>query len=150
MLRLDEEINFIPITYDRIFKSIFTTDKKLLKEFLFSQFDFDMDIDKCKIKILNSELPVNTYYEYQKTADIIVRIEDNTFINLEVNREHFKEVEDRNSLFADKIRQLIIEKGETYKDIKKKLFIQLNLNAVDKLDENYQKIKYGTDEVISY
>lgn len=109
-----------------------------------------MDIDKCEIKILNSELPVNTYYEYKKTADMIVRIEDNTFINIEINRERFKDVEDRNSLFADKIKQMIIEKGESYKDIGKKIFIQLNLNAVDKLDENYQKIKYGEDEVVSY
>jgi len=32
MIKLDEEINFIPITYDRILKSIFTTNKRLLKK----------------------------------------------------------------------------------------------------------------------
>ena len=150
MIKLDEEINFIPITFDRVFKSIFTRNKRLLKEFLFSQFDFDLDIDNCKIAILNSEMSIDTYYEYQKTADIIVRLDDNTYINIEVNREYFKYVEDRNSLFADKIRQLIIEKGESYRDIKNKIFIQLNLNATDKLDENHNKIEYGEDRVISY
>jgi len=108
MIKLDEKINFIPITYDCIFKGIFIPNKKLLKEFLFSQFNFNIDIDKCKIKVLNSELPVNTYYEYKKTADMIVRIEDSTYINIEINREYFKDVEDRNALFADKIKQMII------------------------------------------
>ena len=118
--------------------------------FLFSQFDFDLDINNCKIAILNSELAVDTYYEYQKTADIIVRLEENTYINIEMNREYFKYVEDRNSLFADKISQLIVEKGDFHEDISNKIFIQLNLNATDKLDENHQKIEYGEDRVVSY
>ena len=149
MMMLDCEMEFVSLTYDKMFKGIFKRDLELLKTFLLTQLELGIEPDKCKIQLLDSELPKDNRKEYQKTVDIYVKI-DNTYVNIEVNREYFKNVERRNFIFADKLNSMLLESGQTTKDISDKVFIQLNLNAVDKLDENKEKLKYGSDKVVTY
>ncbi len=146
---IDSEIEFIPLTYDKLFKGIFKPDLELLKSFILSQLEFDLKEDECKIELLDSEIPKSNKREYQKTVDIYVKIDD-IYVNIEVNREYFKDVERRNFIFADKLNAMLLESGQTTKDISDKVFIQINLNAIDKLDENKEKLKYGSDKVVTY
>jgi len=149
MIMLDEELEFVPLTFDGLFKGIFKKDLELLKTFILVQLEIDINPDACKIELLDSELPKDNKREYQKTVDIYVKI-DNIYVNIEVNREYFKDVEKRNFIFADKLHTMLLESGQTTKDISDKIFVQINLNAIDKLDENKQKLKYGTDKIVTY
>ena len=149
MIKLDAEMNFIPLTFDGIFKGIFKKDLDLLKKFILSQLEFDIDLDKCKIELLDSELPKDKSFEYQKTVDIYVKI-GNLYVNIEINREYFRTIEKRNFIFAEKLHAMFLEKGENIKSLDDKIFVQINLNAVDKLDDKKEKLSYGTDTIVLY
>ena len=120
MIMLDYEMEFIPLTFDTLFKGIFKKDLELLKLFILSQLELDIDPSICKIELLDSELPKDNKREYQKTVDIYVKIEK-IYINIEINREYFKDVEKRNFIFADKLHVMLLEAGQTIKDISDKI-----------------------------
>ena len=65
---LDNKVKLLPITFDPIFKGIFGSNIELLKDFILSVLEIDIDRDKCKIRLLNNELPIENYKEYKKTV----------------------------------------------------------------------------------
>ena len=65
---LDKKVKLLPITFDPIFKGIFGSNIELLKNFILSVLEIDIDRDKCKIRLLNNELPIENYKEYKKTV----------------------------------------------------------------------------------
>ena len=149
MVKLDKEKEFIPLTFDGMFKGLFKKDLNLLKDFILSQLATDIDSDMCNIQLLDSELARDKYNEYQKTVDICVEM-NNILINVEINREYFKNVEKRNFLFADKLNTMMLKRGDGIEELENKIFIQINLNAIDKYDENHNKLAFGTDKVVFY
>jgi len=150
MKKLDDEIELIPLTFDFIFKGIFMNDLDLLKEFLLLQLQIDLELKYCNIELLTNELPKENKKEYKKTVDIYVRINDYIYVNIEVNREYFEDIKLRNMLFADKLYSMILETGESSKKLNNRYFVQINLNAIDKLDYNKNKLKYGTDRIVTF
>ena len=149
MVKLDKEREFIPLTFDGMFKGLFKKDLNLLKDFILSQLATDIDGDMCNIQLLDSELVKDKYNEYQKTVDICVEM-NNILINVEINREYFKNVEKRNFIFADKLNTMMLKRGDGIEELENKIFVQINLNAVDKYDENHNKLSFGTDKVVFY
>ena len=75
---------------------------------------------------------------------------NNIFVNVEINREYFKNVEKRNFIFADKLHTMMLHRGDDARTLEDKIFVQINLNAVDKYDSNKKKLKYGTDKIVYY
>lgn len=146
MNRLDCELEFIPLTYDGMFKGIFKKRLDILKLFILSQLELEISPDDCTIELLDSELPKDNKKEYQKTVDIYVKI-NNMFVNIEINREYFRDVVMRNLMFADKLYVGMLERGEAANNLKNKIFIQINLNAMDRTFNEYEKLKYGNDVV---
>ena len=65
---LDKKVKLLPTTFDPIFKGIFGSNIELLKDFILSVLEIDIDRDKCKIRLLNNELPIENYKEYKKTV----------------------------------------------------------------------------------
>ena len=65
---LDKKVKLLPITFDPIFKGIFGSNIELLKNFILSVLEIDIDRDKRKIRLLNNELPIENYKEYKKTV----------------------------------------------------------------------------------
>lgn len=149
LMKLDKEMEFIPLTFDGMFKGLFKKDLNLLKDFILSQLSTDIDGDMCNIQLLDSELVKDKYNEYQKTVDICVEM-NNILINVEINREYFKNVEKRNFIFADKLHTMMIKRGDGIEELENKIFVQINLNAIDKYDENHNKLTFGTDKVVFY
>jgi len=149
MKRLDEQMKFVPLTYDKLFKGIFKDDLELLKLFILDQLEFDIDPNRCKIELFDSEIPTLNNNEYQKTVDFFVKIE-NIYVNIEINREYFRSVEKRNLMYADRLYSLILEQGNNLGDLEDTVFVQINLNAVDKLNNKKEKLKYGTDRLVTY
>ena len=58
LMKLDKEKEFIPLTFDGMFKGLFKKDLNLLKDFILSQLVTDIDSDMCNIQLLDSELVI--------------------------------------------------------------------------------------------
>ena len=98
--------------------------------------------------MFDSEIFKYNKSEYQKTVDLYVKIQ-NIYVNIEINRKYFKNVEKRNLMYADRLYSMILEQGNDLNDLEDKIFVQINLNAVDKLDVRREKLKYGTDKLVT-
>ena len=44
----------------------------------------------------------------------------------------------------------MLHRGDDVESLENKIFVQINLNAVDKYDDNHNKLKFGTDKVVLY
>ena len=147
-----EVVNFIPLYYDFMFKKVFTENPNLLKRFLITVLDLDLNPDRSTINILNSDLPKSKLNEYNKTVDIVVSINNNNIINVELNGESYKSIKDRNLLYQNKIQTLFIETGTKYNDFSNYFFYQLNLNFGKSnyfKDKNFEMMDKDSGEKLS-
>ena len=108
IILLDEQEKFVPLTYDKLFKGIFKDNLELLKLFILDQLEFDIEPNECKIELFDSEIFKYNKSEYQKTVDLYVKIQ-NIYVNIEINRKYFKNVEKRNLMYADRLYSMILE-----------------------------------------
>lgn len=53
-------------------------------------------------------------------------------------------------IYADRLYSMILEQSKSLDKLDNIIFIQINLNAVDKLDAKKEKLKYGTDRLVTY
>ena len=81
VLKLDETLNLVPITFDYLFKSLFSDNLDLLKKFILSQLDNELVPEECKITLLNNDLPKENKNEYKKTVDLYVLINNSIYVN---------------------------------------------------------------------
>ena len=145
LVKLDKELKLIPLTFDKMFKSVFTYDLEIFKEFLILETNLDLDIESTNISLLNNELPKGIIKEYQKTIDIYVSLNDNTRIDVELNNASYNDLLSiRNSLYESKLFSMSLESGESIKELANKKIIQLNLNTKD------FNITYGEDILMTY
>ena len=145
LVKLDKELKMIPLTYDLMFKNVFTDDLDILKEFLILETSLDLDPKETSITLLNNELSKENKNEYKKTIDIYISLNDNVNINCELNNSNFNEAYSlRNGIYESKLFSMMLEKGEKPKDIIDKKLIQLNLNTKD------LNINYGEDILMTY
>ena len=142
MQKVEEKIQFIPLTYDYMFKKVFMEYPDILKKFLISVLKLDINPETSELIFLNSELPKTKRKEYRKTVDILVTINKVKIIDVEINTESYYDINERNTFYLEKIISMGVEKGTTYKETKNYYFYQLNLNVFGK--DNYFKDKYFT------
>lgn len=132
----------IPMTYDKMFKSVLTT--KEAKGYLISLISNITGIEKEKLKdnlvFKNNEQRLRGISEKRKITDMVVEIKDNV-INLEMNKEYYDGLIDRNNEYLSKIRESIILEGEKYSNIPK--IIQINF-------DNYNRYKTDKRVVIKF
>ena len=126
--KLDEEIELIPLSYDRAFKSTFKTNLNLLNHILNATLPIEISKED-KINLLDSEMPIINKKEHKQIVDVFVVINKNIFIDIEMNRSKFENVFERNDKYKNRISNVIFEKGESLKELKTKHIYQLNLNA---------------------
>ena len=68
---------------------------QILQRHLRKQIEINIDgeeLRKSNIKLLNNELPKETKKEYKKIVDLYVSIDDKVYVEIEVNRELFKDI----------------------------------------------------------
>ena len=133
---LDKKILLINLTYDITFKSVFQRNKELLKDYLNTM--LDVNIKSSKITFLNSELYKENKNEYHKIIDLYLSIDNQIFIDIELNKMPFKMVIERNNLYLNKLASMLLETGENIKKLKNYSLYQINLNA-HKSDLNINK-----------
>ena len=141
---LDNKVKLLSITFDPIFKGIFGSNIELLKDFILSVLEIDIDRDKCKIRLLNNELPIENYTEYKKFVYLNIVLNDDIFIEIEINRSDFNKVKRRNFIYQNKMYSMIPENGDDSKDLDNVIFYQLNLNTENKTED------YGEHVIVPY
>ena len=124
---LDKKILLINLTYDITFKSVFQRNKELLKDYLNTM--LDVNIRSSKITFLNSELYKENKNEYHKIIDLYLSIDNQIFIDIELNKMPFKMVIERNNLYLNKLASMLLETGDNIKKLKQYHLYQINLNA---------------------
>ena len=142
--KLDKEIEMIPLTFDPIFKGVFGNNIDLLKRFLNEVLELDLDVREMNVRLLNTELPKQNIREYQKRIDIYLCINNNIYIDIEINRSNFNRVKLRNYLYGSKTYSMLLESGDNISELEDKYFWQLNLNTEDK------SVDYGEDIIVRY
>lgn len=74
----------IPLTLDFMFKSVFEKHSNILKDFLISTLELNINADDTKLEILNNELVKENYNEYQKKVDIMVTLDKKNILILKL------------------------------------------------------------------
>ena len=124
----------LELTSDVVFKSFMLSDNtKNYKARLFSLITGIKEEDLKKAKYTSQELKnANKNHKTYKT-DIIVEV-DNHIINIEMNKEYYDGVIEKNSSYYSKLRSEILTHGDNYVDLKK--IIQINIDDFHKYKGN--------------
>ena len=133
-----QEAKIIPMIYDKAFKSILTS--KEVRSYLIDIISDVIKIDKEEIRknivFKQNEHNLLGINEKRKTSDLIVEISYGV-INLEMNKDWYDGLFDRNHEYISKIRENILKEEKRYNKLKK--VIQINF-------DNFNI--YKTEEII--
>ena len=138
--KVDKKLKLIDLTFDKMFKSVFASNKNVLKKFLLTELNLDMKPEETTIDISNNELLKELNTEYQKTVDIIVYLNNEIITNIESNKSAFNDIKDRNYFYFAKLHTLVLKEGDNPKKPTIKELYQLNINS------NENDNKFGEDE----
>ena len=126
--------NIIPLIYDREFKSFASIYSKELVDFIISL--CELNIECNNYSLINNE--ITTFYEDDKlmVTDLVYKLNDNTFLNIELNTSKSKYLIYKNLLYIYKIILNEQNKGKKYKDV---TVIQVNFDLYS--FKNMDKVK---------
>ena len=115
--------NIIPLIYDREFKSFANIYSKELVDFIIDL--CELNIECNNYNLINNE--ITTFYEDDKlmVTDLLYKLNDSTFLNIELNTSKSKYLMYKNLLYIYKIILSEQNKGKKYKDI---IVIQVNFD----------------------
>ena len=114
-----------------MFKAVFSNNKIILSKLVESILDYykvDIDIKDKEIIIKNNELPIDSYQDYQLICDYIIKLDDNTDLNIEINRSNYIGLVERNLTYSFKIFYEHFKTGDNYKESNKYTLFQVNFN----------------------
>ena len=137
---LDKERRMLPLTFDPVFKGVFSRNLEILKGFLVDVLHLEYELEELDIRILNNELPNENINEYSKRVDVNIVLKNDIYVEIEVNREDFNLVKYRNKLYEDKLYSMILEKGENPRNLENIWFYQLNLNTENRTEQQGEHI----------
>ena len=118
----------IPATYDFIFKKLLSEEDS--KPYLAKMISLIIEIDYKEIlkniRIGNTELMSIYKGDKNSIADIVVYIKESKLINLEMNKNYYKGLIDKNYNYINKLGSTLYKKGESYNS--EKQIIQINFD----------------------
>lgn len=128
------ENRVIPMIYDAVFKGVLQDKESegYLVDVISNVTGIKKDYMKGNIVFKNVELPKNSVREKGKATDLIVEIKEN-IINLEMNKNYYEGLYDKNDSYLDKIKEGIITKGSLYP--RRRKIIQINFDNFEVFDE---------------
>lgn len=119
------------LSYNAMFKAIISNNKYILSKLIEAILDYykiDIDIKDKELIIKNNELPIDNYQDRQLICDYIIKLDDNTEINIEVNRSKYIGVTERNLTYSFKIYYEHFKAGDDYDKFSKYTLLQINFN----------------------
>ena len=141
LYEVDKKELFISLTIDWCFKKVFDKYPVLLNILLNSTLGINIDIDNISFE--RNELLKEKKNEYNKSVDVLLKVDKYTIIDIELNSTSFESCKDRNIAYVDKLYGTIFEKGS--KNLDKYKVIQLNLNTIElNINKNKYDVIYET------
>ena len=131
---IEEKQRIIPMIYDVVFKSVLQDKESedYLIDIISNITGIKKDYMKGNIVFKNSELPKNNIKEKGKATDLIVELKEN-IINLEMNKNYYEGLYDKNDGYLDKIKDGVLTMGQTFP--RRRKIIQLNFDNFEVFDE---------------
>lgn len=133
------DVKIIPLTSNVMFKELFgNVENKEATAYLISTL-FELDYNEVlkNIKYQNTNLEINNIQDYKYDTDVIVTLNNEISVNIEMNKEYWKGIENRNLAYATTLFASQFKKGSKKEDFKNsKKVIQININ-----NYNYPKDK---------
>ena len=80
--KVDNVREMIPLTFDPVFKGVFSRNLEILKEFLRDVLHLEYELEELDIRILNNELIKESIREYQKVIDVNIVLNDNIYVEI--------------------------------------------------------------------
>ena len=142
--RLDK-VSFIPLTYDKFFKMIMKSNTDIFKEFLIKVLDLNNYMRNNYIMFMDKELTYEHIKEHGTVVDINVKFGKGLIIDVEINREEYSAVRDRNDLYLEKLDINNYKEKDSYSKIKNNKIYQLNINA-----NKYESKSKGKSIIVDY
>ena len=142
------EKKFIPLYYDKLFKKVFCDDNDLsLLKYLLNQ---ALDINPVDIVIKNAEILGDVYQTKRTYLDLVVKLDNGTVVNIEVNTNSGECFKDRNFAYECRLVSNNLKPNDQYVDLSKHIQLNLNINSPQtKPIMNYQLIDLETKEVLT-
>ena len=124
----------IPMIYDEIFKSVLQDKESegYLTDIISNITGIKKSYMKGNIVFKNTELPKDNFKEKGKTTDLIIEIKEN-IINLEMNKNYYEGLYEKNDSYLDKLKEGVITKGESFP--RRRKIIQINFDNFEIFDE---------------
>lgn len=131
---VEEKNKVIPMTYDVVFKSVLQDKESegYLIDLINGITGIKKEYLKGNIVFKNSELKKDEKNEKKKATDLIIEVKEN-IINLEMNKNYYNGLFEKNDRYIDKIKDGLVSKGDKY--IKQKKLIQINFDDFERFDE---------------
>ena len=114
-----------------MFKVVFSNNKVILSKLVEAILDYykvDIDIKDKELIIKNNQLPIDNYKDRGLICDYIIKIDDNTDLNIEINRSNYIGLKERNLTYSFKIFYEHFKAGDKYKEFSKYTLFQVNFN----------------------
>lgn len=143
------------LSYNSMFKAVMKNNPEVLKMYVEEILKYcksQIDLSNKNIKIRENELTLSHHDDKQLICDFILEVDENTEINIELNRTRYIGLEERNVTYCFKIYSEHFKKGDNKKDFKNYHIIQVNFNKFKNINnkryEEYMLIDSENREYI--
>lgn len=119
------------LSYNAMFKAVFSNNKLILSKLVESILEYcqiNIDVQGKELIIKNNELPLGNYKDKQLICDYIIKLNDTTELNIEINRENYLGLTERNMTYSFKIYYEHFKTGDKYQEFNKYNLLQVNFN----------------------
>jgi predicted transposase/invertase (TIGR01784 family) len=119
------------LSYDAMFRAIFTDNKYLLVKLvkaILKYYKINILINEDNIIVKKNELNIDKYNSKRFVCDYIIRIDEEHDINIELNRNSYYGLHERNITYSFKIYYEHFKIGNTYQEFNKYVLLQVNFN----------------------
>ena len=122
----------IPIlARNTMFKAVFSNNKKILTKVIEAILDYtkiNINIKDKDLIIKTNELPLKNYKSKQLICDYIIKLNDYTDLNIEINKSFYPGLTEKNMTYSFKIYYEHFKAGDKYKEFNKYYLLQVNFN----------------------
>ena len=119
------------LSYDAMFRAIFTDNKYLLVKLvkaILKYYKINILINEDNIIVKKNELNIDKYNSKRFVCDYIIKIDEEHDINIELNRNSYYGLHERNITYSFKIYYEHFKIGNTYQEFNKYVLLQVNFN----------------------
>ena len=131
---------------DKIFKSIIFDDMDMMKWFTSKLVGKKLD----KITVRNVEPPVHFKKEKGVRMDVVLEIDENTFVDIEANSSYRKELHMKNFHYLSSLYTQLVLNGEKYEEERRIIHYDITLGLPKKYKNEVEEIHYQNMEGYKY